>query len=443
MAIQLSDHFTYTKLFRFVLPSIGMMVFTSIYGVVDGYFVSNYAGDTSFAAINLIMPFLMLCAAVGFMFGTGGTALVSRYLGEKRAEDANRVFSLLTYFLIVLGIVLTVFGELFLKDVSLLLGATEELLPYCVEYGRYILITLTPFMLQNMFQSFLVAAEKPRFGFWITVVAGVINIILDWILVGVLRLGVSGAAAATCISQTTGGMIPLIYFLRPNHSRLKLGATKLDLSAIWITCSNGFSEFMSNLSMSGINMLYNLKLMQLIGQDGVSAFGVVMYVEFLFVSTFIGYAIGTAPIIGYNFGAGNEKEQKNIFAKSSLILLAASVAMCLGGMLLAKPISLLYVGYNDALCSLTARAFMLYSISFLLKGLNIYASSHFTALNNGLISALISFLRMFVFRVALVLLLPLSLGADGVWLSVAASELLSAVVSVAFLVANRKRYHYA
>ena len=443
MAISLSDHFTYRRLLRFVLPSIGMMVFVSFYGVIDGFFVANYTGETEFAAINLIMPFLMILATLGFMIGTGGTALVAAKLGEKRPEEANAAFSLLTYLVIVVGLVLTAAGELFLPQVSVLLGATEEMLPHCVQYGRYVLASLMPFMLQNMFQSFLVAAEKPRLGFYLTIAAGVTNILLDALFVAYLRLGVAGAAMATCFSQAVGGIVPLIYFSLPNSSLLRLGKTRVQGMTIWKASSNGFSEFMSNFSMSGVNMLYNLRLLKIVGDIGVSAYGIVMFTEFLFVSTFIGYSIGVAPIISYNYGAQNEAEQKNVFRKSLTIIGISSVIMCIFGQLLARPIALMYVRYDNELVQMTQRAFTLYSVSFLLKGVNIYASAHFTALNNGLVSAMISFLRMMVFRVIAVLLLPMVMGLDGVWLSVAAAEAATIVVSAIFLVLLRKRYHYA
>lgn len=443
MAIALSDHFTYRRLLRFVLPSIGMMIFTSFYNMVDGFFVANYTGDVEFAAINLIIPFLMICATVGFMVGTGGTALVSMRLGEKRPQEANVAFSLLTYFVIFVGILLTTLGEIFLPQVSLALGATAEMLPYCVQYGRYVLASLTPFMLLNMFQSFLVAAEKPRMGLLLTVSAGVSNIVLDALLVAHFRLGVAGAAIATCLSETVGGLIPLIYFALPNRSLLRLGSTRIQGKTIWKACSNGFSEFMSNFSMSGINMLYNLRLLKIVGQMGVSAYGIVLFTEFLFVSTFVGFSIGVAPIIGFNYGAQNEREQKNVFRKNLTIIFVSSVSMWLLGQLLSRPIALMYVSHNEALLQMTQHAFALYALSFIFKGINIFASAHFTALNNGLVSAAISTLRMLVFRVAAVMILPEFLGLDGVWLSVVAAEAATFLVSAALLIRLRKRYHYA
>ena len=443
MEIQLSDHFNTGKLIRFVIPSIGMMIFTSIYGVVDGFFVSNYAGSTPFAAINLIMPFLMIFSAIGFMIGTGGTALVSLKLGAGVEKEARETFSLLVYVVIVLGLISTVAGEIFLKRVAVLLGATEELLPYCVEYGRIILIALVPFMLQNLFQSFLVAAEKPGLGFKITVAAGVTNMAMDAVLVGALKMGVTGAALATALSQMVGGIIPLVYFILPNSSRLRLGKTSLDWLSIWKASSNGASEFMTNISMSVVNMLYNKQILKLAGENGVAAYGVIMYVNFIFVAVFIGYSIGTAPIIGFNYGANNTAELKNIFKKSMYIIAIDAVVMTGLAMLLAHPLALIYVGYNAELLAMTENGFKIYSISFLIMGFNIYGSSFFTALNNGAVSATISFLRTLVFQIICVLVLPIFWGLNGVWLSVCLAETFSLLVTVFFWIKKKNVYHYA
>lgn len=442
MRIQLSDHFTYKKLFRFVLPSIGMMLFTSIYSVVDGFFVSNFAGDTPFAAINLIWPFLMLFSAIGFMIGAGGTALVSFYLGTKNREKANDVFSLLVYLLIALGLVTTILGEVILKDVAIRLGATDEMLPYCVEYGRILMLAIVPFMLQNMFQSFMVAAEKPKLGLLITVLSGITNMVLDALLVGVWKLGVAGAAYATAISQIVGGIIPLIYFLLPNSGLLRLGKATFDGRAIKKACLNGASEFMTNISLSIVTMVYNIQLLRFAGEDGVSAYGVVMYVCFVFIAAFIGYGIGTAPIIAFHYGAGNEKELQNIFRKSLIIIAGTSLLMFLAAELLTGPVARIFVGYDAELAALTKRAFSIYSVSFLMMGFNIFGSSFFTSLNNGAVSAAISFLRTLLFQIIAVLVLPLFLQIDGVWVANIAAELLALCVTAFFMKQQRKKYHY-
>ena len=442
MMIQLSDHFSYRKLIRFVLPSIGMMVFTSIYGVVDGFFVSNFAGGTPFAAINLIMPFLMIFSTIGFMFGAGGTALVAMKFGEGKSEEANQIFSLIVYTLIGIGLVMTIIGEIFLEKVSLALGATPEMLPYCVSYGRLIMIALVPFMLQNLFQSFLVTAERPAMGFVVTVIAGVTNMVLDALLVGVLRMGVTGAALATGISQAVGGLIPLIYFIFPNHSPLRLGKARKSIRPLIKTCTNGASEFMTNVSMSVVNMLYNFQLLKFAGEHGVAAYGVIMYVNFIFVSVFIGYSIGMAPIVGYNYGAANHDELKNIYKKSLQLIAAFAVLMTVSAQLLAMPLAKFYVGYDAELLAMTERGFRIFAISFLILGFNIFGSAFFTALNNGLISAVLSFFRMFVFQVVAVFLLPVFFGLDGIWSAIVFAELLSLAMTVYFFIKKKKTYHY-
>lgn len=443
MNIQLSEHFTYGKLLKFTFPSIVMMVFTSIYGVVDGVFVSNFAGSESFAAVNLIMPFLMILGAIGFMLGTGGSALVAFILGTGDGQKANRVFSLMVYVLIVLGGIFMVGGILFMEPMARLLGADEAMLPVCVQYGRIVMLGLIPFMLQNTFQSFLVTAERPHFGLYITIAAGVTNMALDALFVGVFRWGVAGAAAATVISQIVGGVIPLVYFICPNKSKLRLGKTKMDFRVLGKAAANGSSEFMTNISMSLVNMLYNWQLMRLIGAQGVAVFGIIMYVSFIFAAIFIGYSMGSAPVIGFHYGAGNKEELKGLFRKSLWILLVFSVVLTGLAMMLAKPLAMIFVAYDAELLELTKRALTIYSLSFLMSGFNIFASSFFTALNDGLTSALISFGRTLMFQAASVLLLPLIFDVDGIWAAVILAEGLALILSAACVIRNRKKYGYA
>ena len=442
MEIKLSDHFTYGRLFRFVIPSVIMMIFTSIYGVVDGFFVSNYVGKTEFAAVNLIMPFPMLLGGFGFMIGTGGSALVSMTLGEGKKKEANEIFSMLIKVTIVVGIILSVFGIIFIKDIAILMGATEDLLGHCVTYGRILLIANTAFMLQNVFQSFLVTAEKPKLGLVITVIAGLINVVLDFILIGVIKGGVVGAALATGISQLVGGMIPLIYFARENSSELKLVKSKINFRILGKTCFNGSSELMTNISMSIVNMLYNLQLMEYAGENGVAAYGVIMYVNFIFVAVFLGYAIGSAPIIGYNYGAGNSSEMKNVFKKSIRFNIFAGILMCVAAVMLSGVLAGIFVGYDRELFEMTKKGFAIYSISFLVMGLNIYGSSFFTALGNGLVSAIISFLRTLLFQIAAVLILPVIFELNGIWMAIIVAEIMALIVTLSLLAANKKKYGY-
>lgn len=440
--IQLSDHFTYARLFRFVLPSIVMMVFTSIYGVVDGLFVSNFAGKTAFASINLIMPFLIILGAMGFMLGTGGTALVSRVLGEGDKERANKYFSMITLFGILLGVILTVVGVLAMRPMAILLGATEAMVDDCVLYGRIVVCFLTSFMLQNMFQSFLIAAEQPKFGLLITLAAGVTNMVLDALFVGVFRWGIAGAAIATGISQTVGGVVPLMYFLFSKSSPLRLRWTKFEAQPLLRSCANGSSELMSNISGSLIGMLYNAQLMRFLGEDGVATYGVLMYVQFIFVAIDIGYSIGCAPIISYHYGARNHPELRNLLTKGLKVMGILGIVMTIAAISLSGTLANIFVGYDATLCELTRHAFHLFSFAFLLAGFNIFLSSFFTALNNGGVSAAISFLRTLVFQAASVILLPMALDVDGLWWAASAAEALAFVVSIGFLLALKGKYHY-
>lgn len=442
MKIKLSDHFTYSKLLRFVFPSIIMMIFTSIYGVVDGLFVSNFAGKTAFASINLAMPFVMILGGIGFMIGTGGTALVSKVLGEGKKEKANKIFTMMIIFTLLLGTLLSVIGVVSMPWVADFLGATEEMMADCILYGRIVTGFTVAFMLQNVFQSFLIAAEKPKLGLLATVLAGVTNMALDAIFIIVFRWGVAGAAIATGLSQCVGGIFPLIYFSRDNSSLLRLTNTKLEIKPILNACGNGSSELMSNISSSVVSMIYNFQLMKYVGEDGVSAYGVLMYVQFIFVAIYIGYAIGCAPITGYHFGAQNHGELKNMLRKSAFLSAISGVVLTILAIVLSSPLAKIFVGYDEELYELTRHAFSLFAYSFLLAGFNIFTSSFFTALNNGAVSAAISFMRTLIFQTSSVLILPIFLGVDGIWWAITVAEVFAFILSLIFLFAKREKYHY-
>ncbi len=442
MRIQLSDHFTYGKLLRFTLPSIVMMLFTSVYGVVDGFFVSNFVGKTPFAAVNFIFPLLMVFGSIGSMFGAGGSALVAKTLGEGDLAKAKRLFSLFVYLTIGIGTVMGIVGFLFIRPIALWLGAEGEMLTHCVVYGRIILTVLPMQMLQFAFQGFFVTAEKPQLGLYVTLGAGITNMVMDALLVAFFSMGLVGAALATALSQLVGGAVPILYFARRNDSLLQLTRTTYDGKAVAKAATNGMSEFLSNISMSMVSMLYNAQLIAYAGENGVAAYGTMMYVSFMFVSIFIGYSVGTAPIIGFHFGAQNHGELRSILKKSLVIVGIASVVMLIASEALAMPLSLLFVGYDRELYDLTLRGFVIFSFSFVFSGLPIFGSSFFTALNNGPVSALISFLRTVVFQVASVLLLPLVWGIDGVWISIVVAEAAAAVIAVVCWIANKRKYRY-
>lgn len=442
MNIQLSEHFSYKKLLQYTWPSIIMMIFTSIYGVVDGFFVSNFVGKTPFAAVNFIMPFLMILGAIGFMFGTGGSALISKTMGEGDADKANRIFSLLTYVSLVCGMIIAGFGIVLIRPIAASLGAEGEMLDHCVLYGRIILLALPFYILQYEFQSFFPTAGKPQTGLIVTVAAGLTNMILDALLVAVFRFGLAGAAVATAASQLVGGVVPLIYFARKNRSLLHLGKTKFDGRSIRKTCTNGSSELMSNISISIVSMLYNVQLMKYAGENGVAAYGVLMYVSMIFQAAFIGYAVGVMPVTGYHFGASNTAELNSLLKKSTAIIGVFAVCMLILSEGLAHPLANIFVGYDGELTELTVQAFKIFSFSFLFAGFSIFGSSFFTALNDGLTSALISFLRTLVCQSAAVMILPLICGINGIWISIVAAEIVSAAITAVFIIGKRKRYHY-
>lgn len=422
------------------MPSIGMLVFESIYAVVDGFFVSNFVGKTSFAAVNFIIPVLMVFGAFGAMFGTGGSALVAKTLGEGKHQRAKQVFSMFVYGAIIAGVILSLLAFVFVRPAAEFLGAEKAMLDDCTVYGRIVILAIPALLLQYEFQSFFVAAEKPHLGLMVTVAAGVTNIILDALFVAVFPFGIVGAAWSTAISEYVGGVIPLVYFARRNDSLLRLTHTRFSGKALLKGCGNGSSEFLSTISMSVVSMLYNVQLMKYAGENGVAAYGTLMYVGMIFTSAFLGYSMGVAPVIGFHYGARNRPELRGLLKKSLVMIGGFSVIMFLSSELLAGPLSRMYVGYDKSLLALTQRGFALFSFSFLFSGFPVFGSAFFTALNNGLVSASISFLRIGVFQILSVLILPLFLGIDGIWLSVVTAEVLATTVAVLFWIGNRKRY---
>lgn len=440
--IQLSEHFNYRKLIRFTMPSIMMLILTSMYSIVDGFFVSNFVGKTPFAAVNFAMPLLMILGCMGFMFGTGGGALIAKTMGEGNTKKANELFSLIVYAALICGIVITILGFIFFRPLLSIMGADGELIENCVVYGNIILLALPFYTLQYEFQCLFATAGKPNLGLYVTAAAGITNIVLDALFVAAFKWGLPGAAAATALSQFVGGVIPIIYFSFKNSSLLRLGKCSFDKRALLKTCSNGSSELMSNIAMSIVSMLYNVQLMKYSGENGVAAYGVLMYVSMIFQALFIGYSVGSAPVIGFNYGAQNHSELKSLKKKSLIIISVFAVLMFGSGELLAKPLSQMFVGYDDALMKMTTHAFVIFSFSFLPSGFAIFGSSFFTALNDGFTSAAISFLRSLVFQSAAVMVFPLIWGLNGIWASVVASELMAAAVTFAFMLMKKKKYKY-
>ena len=442
MNIQLSEHFTYKKLLRFILPSIIMMVFTSIYSVVDGIFVSNFVGKSAFASVNLIMPYLMGISALGFMIGTGGSAFVSKTLGEGKKELANQYFSMLVTIAAIGGFVLSVLSFIFMRRIVMAFGAAGDLIDYCTLYGRISCISLTAFMLQNVFQSFFVAAGKPQLGLKVIVAAGCTNIVLDALFIGVLHFGIAGAAFATMTSEFIGGLLPVVYFFRKNDSLLHFVKPVFDRRVFLKSCTNGSSELMTNLSMSLVNALYNLQLMKIAGENGVAAYGVIMYANFIFAAIYLGYSMGSAPITSYNYGAGNHSELKNMLKKSLSLIAVTGVCLTLISEFFSHPLINIFVGYDADLFAMTLHGFRLYAFVFLINGFNIWASSFFTALNNGVVSGMIAFLRTLLFQIGCIMLLPILLGLNGIWMGVVVAEMLTLIVTIYFLRSRRKVYHY-
>lgn len=442
MTAEFSGEFNTRRLLKYAVPSIVMMVFTSIYSVVDGFFVSNFAGKTPFAAVNLIMPYLMILGCVGFMFGTGGSALIAKTLGQGDRKKANEIFSFVVVACFITGVILAILGIVALPAVAKALKAEGRLYDDALLYARIILAALPFYVLQYEFQCLFACAGKPKLGLHVTVAAGVTNMVLDALFCAVFPWGIAGAAAATAVSQFIGGVVPIIYFVRKNTSILQLGRFRFDGKVLLKTCTNGSSELMSNISASIVSMLYNLQLMKYLGENGIAAYGVLMYVSMIFQAVFIGYAVGTSPVVAYKYGEDDRDELHCLLRRSIRVIAVFAIAMFAVGELLASPLAKIFVSYDKELMELTVHAFRIFSFSFLFSGFAIYGSSFFTALNDGLTSALISFLRTLVFQVAAVLLFPLILDVEGIWLSIVAAEVMAVICTVLFLIGKRKKYGY-
>lgn len=440
--IKLSDHMTYKKLLKFTFPSICMMVFTSVYSIVDGFFISNFTGKTAFAAINLMVPAIMLVGGLGFMMGAGGGALVGKTLGEQDREKANKIFSSIVYFTIIMALVTSTIMFFLIPDIAVFFGATEEMLPYCIKYARILTMGNVFFMVQNLFQTFFMIAERPHYAFRTSVVSGVFNMILDALLVGVFKFGITGAAYATISAEAVGAIIPIFYFARKNPTVLRLVKARIEMRNILKAMFNGLSEVLSNISTSIVGIVYNKQLLIYGGEDGVAAYGVLMYVGFIFIAIYIGYAIGTAGFVSYNYGAQNHEELKNIKKRSYRINAIFGISMVVFAFLMAYPFAYIFTSYDDNLLKITSNAMRIYAFSFLLTGCNIFTSNFFTALNNGIISAIISMARTLVFQIGAVLILPLIFGLNGIWYAVFVSEIMSFIIGHIFLLAFRKKYNY-
>lgn len=429
--VDMSAHFSIPDLLKYTAPSVGMMIFVAIYEVVDGFFVSNYVSSTALAAVNIAYPVFLILGTLGYMMGTGGSAIVARTYGEGNPQRANELFSLFVYASIAGGIAFTVIGIPLLPLLFTLMGAQGELLELSVAYGTILMFGLVLDVLQYIFQNLTMTAGKPKVGFWSTVAAGVTNIVLDALFVGVLGWGIEGAAIATVAGLAFGGLIPLVYFLLPNSSMLRLGRCSLDWRALRAAAGNGSSEMVSNIAMSLVAIVYNYQLLKFIGEPGVAAYGVIGYVALVFAGVFMGYSVGAAPLMSFQHGNGNKAEMRSLFKKGVGIMAVCGVAMLVLTRLAAAPLATLFVGYDEDLMELTVHAFSIYSTAFLLMGLNMFASSLFTSLSNGKVSAVLSFMRTLVFEVGCAFLLPLALGADGIWYSVIVAEVLALVLSAA------------
>ena len=438
--INLSDHFTYQKLLLFAMPTIGMILISITYDVVDGYFTSNYIGKTAFSAVNIVYPFQLLLSMVGYMFGTGGSALIASQLGNGNTEKANQYFTMIIRVAIAVGLLLAVLGMIFLPWVASLIGATPEILKYGVPYGRTLFVFLPIMIVGYAFQSLLITAEKPQFGFYLSIANLLSNIVFDYLFIVHFGWGMIGAAAATGIGACLNGIVPLIYFMRPNSSRLRFIRCKTELKPLLKACSNGASEMVNDMATSFIFVLYNYQLLRMIGEDGVAAYGVIIFVEGIFASFFYGFALEATTVVGYNFGAKNYTELKSLLKKGNALNFGFGIVMTILCIVCAPMVAQIYVGYDEEVYRLSIHAMQLYALAFLFQGFNEFSSAYFTGLNNGKVSAIIAFSKTFIIQTAAIMLLPMFLGIEGLWLAQAVAEFTACLVGLYFYITHKHEY---
>lgn len=438
----ISERLNLPRLFLACVPMILMMISISIYSVVDGFFVSNFAGKIQFAAVNLIYPFIMVVGSLGFMMGTGGTALVAKKMGEGKTEEAKKLFFNCFVVTVALGVVFSSIFVFLLPKIAEGLGADEAMLPYCVDYGRILILGITFFNLQNMFQPFFAASGRPGLGFAITIGAGVANIVFDAIFVAGAGWGCVGAAWGTVIGQVVGGFLPVIYYFAKNKSALRLVPAKMQWGAIFKMGANGLSEFVSQIAVSVLSMIMNVLLMKHYQENGVSAYGIICYVWLIFAATFIGLCMGISPRISYVYGEKNKPELRRLTQRALALFIFAGLFEFIMAEALTVPLSYAYAGYDEGLRQLTCHASFIYSIIYLALGINMFGSSFFTALNNGLVSALLSFARLMLFEAVSVYLCSLFWQGDGIWWGVVIGEALGFVMNFLVIFIHGKRYGY-
>ena len=438
--IKLSDHFSCAKLLLFAIPTIGMIMISITYDVVDGYFVSNYIGKTAFSAVNIIYPFQLLLSMVGYMFGSGGSALIAAELGDGNQQNARLYFTAIIKAAAAIGVVLAVAGVLLLRPVAVMIGATPEILEYGLPYGRTLFLFLPIMILGYTFQSILITAEKPKLGLYISLGNLFSNALLDWLFVAVFKWGMVGAAVATGIGACLNGLVPLIYFARPNSSPLHFCKGRVQVKPLLKACGNGSSEMVNDMSTSLIFVLYNYQLLRMLGEDGVAAYGVTVFVEGIFAAVFYGLAMQATSIVGYHFGAKNYPELKSLLKNGIILNFISGILMFVLAQVSAPLISRIYVGYDETVYRLSVHAMRMYAFAFLLQGFNEYASAYFTGLNNGLVSGILAFTRTFLIQTVMILVLPLLLGTDGLWLAQAATEVFAAVIAIVFFITRKHEY---
>ena len=436
----LSRAYTLSGLVRFALPSMVMMVFLSVYTIVDGIFISNFVGTLALGAVNIIFPLISLEMGLGIMLATGSNAIIARRLGEGDAALARQNFSLVVLVAVVCGLMVEGLALLFLPQIIDLLGASAAQYPYCRDYPRAMLLFAPALFLQVGFQSYFVTAGRPKLGLLVMVGAGLVNIGLDYLLIP--RLGVAGAGLATGLGYMVPAMAGLCFFARPRGGDLYLVRPSLERGLLWRACLNGSSEMVSNMANAVSTFLFNIMFMRCYGEDGVAAITMALYFQFVFAAVYFGYSGGVAPIISYKFGNGDTAGLRQVVRDSFRFILGISLLNFTVAILVSAPALLLFAGGNREVASIAQEGFPLFAVSFLFAGVGIFASNMFTALSDGVTSALISFMRTLLFLALAILLLPLVFKEAGLWAAISVAEGMGALVALVCLVLRRPQYQY-
>lgn len=438
----LARDFDIKSLLKFALPTIIMMLLMGLYTIVDTIFVARFVGTDALSALNIVCPVINLIVGLGTMLATGGSAIVARKMGEGKSVRASQDFTLIIGAGALIGVVITVFGIVFIDSIIWSLGASRILFPYCREYLFFLLLFTPASVMQVLFQNLIVTAGRPGIGMALGISAGAANILFDYIFIVLLQMGILGAALGTGIGYLIPTVAGILFFTAGNGS-LCFRKPVMDISILTGSCANGFSEMVSQTASAVTTFFFNRIMMKLLGEDGVAAVTIMIYTQFLLTAFYIGFSMGAAPVISYNYGKQDNLRLKKVFSICMRFIILVSIVIFGLAVAFGTPLVSLFVKKGTSVYEIARKGFLIFPFGFLFCGLNIFTSATFTALSNGKLSAVLSFLRTFGLILVLLLILPEFMGVAGVWLAVPTAELITMPVALYFLYHNKDRYHYA